>query len=50
MAVRLRESCANIQDPPPSRIFSNVYAEENPVLDGEREELLGYLASFGGEH
>jgi pyruvate dehydrogenase E1 component alpha subunit len=42
-------------DPPPSRIFSNVYAEENPVLDAERDELLSYLASLedvhsGGEH
>ena len=37
-------------DPPPSRIFDNVYAEPNPVLDAERDELLTYLAGFGGEH
>jgi 2-oxoisovalerate dehydrogenase E1 component alpha subunit len=55
LAVRLREFCANMADPPPSRIFSNVYAEENPVLDAERDELMTYLAGLedvhsGGEH
>jgi 2-oxoisovalerate dehydrogenase E1 component alpha subunit len=50
LAVRLREFCVNIPDPPPDRIFANVYAEANPVLDAQREEMLSYLAGFGGEH
>ena len=55
LAERLREACVNIPNPPPERIFANVYAEPNPVLDAEREELMSYLASLedvhsGGEH
>ena len=50
LAVRLRDFCANMTDPAPARIFSNVYAEENPVLDAERDELLSYLGAFEGGH
>ncbi len=60
LAAELREFCANMPDPPPERIFSNVYAEPNPVLDAQRDEYLEYLPVLrriacgfehrGGEH
>jgi pyruvate dehydrogenase E1 component alpha subunit len=38
-------------DPPAERIFSNVYAEGNPVLEAQRDEFLDYVSGFaGGEH
>jgi pyruvate dehydrogenase E1 component alpha subunit len=40
-------------EPPPERIFANVYAEPSPVLDAQREEFLSYLDGFAatvGEH
>ena len=50
-AARLREFCFAMPDPPPSRIFDNVYAEESPVLAAQRAEHLEYLSGFtGGEH
>jgi len=52
-AAELRDYCFNMPDPPPSRIFDNVYAEGNPLLDKQREEYLSYLAGFaeaGGGH
>ncbi|OZM72799.1 pyruvate dehydrogenase (acetyl-transferring) E1 component subunit alpha [Amycolatopsis antarctica] len=45
-AAELRDYCFNMPDPPPSRIFDNVYAEGNPLLDKQREEYLSYLAGF----
>ncbi len=51
LAVELREFCVNMPDPPPERIFANVYAEGNPVLEAQRDEFLGYVSGFaGGEH
>ena len=51
LAVELREFCVNMPDPPPERIFSNVYAEGNPVLEAQRDEFLAYVEGFaGGEH
>jgi len=51
-AADLREYTFNMPEPPPERIFSNVYAEGNPVLDAQREEFLSYLDGFvsAGEH
>jgi pyruvate dehydrogenase E1 component alpha subunit len=51
-AADLREYTFNMPEPPPDRIFSNVYAEGNPVLDAQREEFLSYLDGFAaaGEH
>jgi pyruvate dehydrogenase E1 component alpha subunit len=51
LAAELREFCVNMPDPPPERIFSNVYSEPNPQLDAQRGEFLTYMAGFsGGEH
>jgi len=51
LAVELREFCVNMPDPPPERIFANVYAEGNPVLEAQRDEFLAYVEGFaGGEH
>ncbi|MFC4005375.1 pyruvate dehydrogenase (acetyl-transferring) E1 component subunit alpha [Prauserella oleivorans] len=47
-AAELRDFCFNMPDPPPERIFANVYAEPSPVLDAQREEYLSYLAGFAG--
>ncbi|MDT7804745.1 MAG: 2-oxoisovalerate dehydrogenase component alpha subunit [Actinomycetota bacterium] len=51
-AADLREYTFNMPEPPPDRIFSNVYAEGNPVLEAQREEFLSYLDGFAsaGEH
>ncbi|SNR27143.1 pyruvate dehydrogenase E1 component alpha subunit [Haloechinothrix alba] len=45
-AVELRDYCVNMPDPPPERIFSNVYAEPSPALDAQRDSYLSYLAGF----
>ncbi|MEV4600423.1 pyruvate dehydrogenase (acetyl-transferring) E1 component subunit alpha [Amycolatopsis sp. NPDC049253] len=51
-ATQLRDYTFNMPEPPPERIFANVYAEPSPVLDAEREEFLSYLDGFAtaGEH
>ncbi|MBB3662851.1 MULTISPECIES: thiamine pyrophosphate-dependent dehydrogenase E1 component subunit alpha [Prauserella salsuginis group] len=50
-AAQLRDFCFNMPDPPPERIFSEVYADTPAALDAQREEYLSYLAGFaGGEH
>ncbi|MDV6011065.1 pyruvate dehydrogenase (acetyl-transferring) E1 component subunit alpha [Haloechinothrix sp. LS1_15] len=45
-AADLRDYCVNMADPPPERIFSNVYADPSPVLDAQRDSYLSYLAGF----
>ncbi len=51
LASELRAYCFNMADPPPERIFQNVYAGGNPLLDKQRDEYLAYLAGFeGGAH
>ncbi|MBB3049766.1 pyruvate dehydrogenase E1 component alpha subunit [Prauserella isguenensis] len=50
-AAQLRDFCFTMPDPPPERIFSEVYADTPAALDAQREEYLNYLAGFaGGEH
>jgi 2-oxoisovalerate dehydrogenase E1 component alpha subunit len=52
-ASDLRDYCFNMPEPPPERIFANVYDEPSPVLDAQREEFLSYLDGFAataGEH
>jgi pyruvate dehydrogenase E1 component alpha subunit len=51
-AADLREYTFNMPEPPPERIFANVYAEGNPVLEAQRAEFLSYLDGFvsAGEH
>jgi 2-oxoisovalerate dehydrogenase E1 component alpha subunit len=54
LAAELRDFCVNMPEPPPQRIFSEVYAEPSPVLDAQRDEFLEYLSGFetaaGGAH
>jgi pyruvate dehydrogenase E1 component alpha subunit len=45
-AAELRDYCFNMPDPPPERIFSQVYSEPSPVVDAQREEYLHYLDGF----
>jgi 2-oxoisovalerate dehydrogenase E1 component alpha subunit len=49
LAAELREFCVNMPDPPPERVFSNVYAEPSPAVDAQRDEYLEYLAGFSEE-
>lgn len=46
LATRFREFCFNMSEPPPERIFSEVYDEQNPELTAQREEYLRYLDGF----
>ncbi|HEY0699356.1 MAG TPA: thiamine pyrophosphate-dependent enzyme, partial [Micromonospora sp.] len=48
-AARFRDYCFAMPDPPPGRIFDNVYAEGSQLLDAQREEYLAYLDGFDGE-
>ncbi|WP_199429061.1 pyruvate dehydrogenase (acetyl-transferring) E1 component subunit alpha [Qaidamihabitans albus] len=48
-AAELRDFCFNMPDPPPERIFANVYAESSPALEAQREEYLAYLEGFATE-
>ncbi|MFD2468128.1 pyruvate dehydrogenase (acetyl-transferring) E1 component subunit alpha [Amycolatopsis silviterrae] len=51
-AAELRDYTFNMPEPPPDRVFSQVYAEPSPVLEAQREEYLSYLDGFAaaGEH
>ncbi|NYI82083.1 pyruvate dehydrogenase E1 component alpha subunit [Saccharopolyspora hordei] len=49
LAARFRDFCFAIPEPPPERIFSEVYAEETPQLAAQREEYLQYLAGFADD-
>ena len=46
LAVRLREGCRALPDPDPLSIFDDVYAEDHPLVNEERETFAAYLASF----
>jgi pyruvate dehydrogenase E1 component alpha subunit len=48
LAERLRAFCLAMPDPPPDRIFSEVYADASPQLEAQRAEYLAYHASFSG--
>jgi pyruvate dehydrogenase E1 component alpha subunit len=50
LAERLRAFCLAMPDPPPDRIFSEVYADPSPQVEAQKAEYLAYHASFeGGE-
>ncbi len=49
VAAELRDACINIPDPEPMTVFDDIYAEDHPVLDREREQYRRYLASFEGQ-
>jgi 2-oxoisovalerate dehydrogenase E1 component alpha subunit len=46
MAARLRAGVLALPDPDASQLFEHVYAGRHPLVEEERDELLGYLASF----
>jgi 2-oxoisovalerate dehydrogenase E1 component alpha subunit len=48
LAAHVRRGCIEMVDPEPMRIFENVYAEPNAVLEEERGQFSAYLASFAG--
>jgi 2-oxoisovalerate dehydrogenase E1 component alpha subunit len=48
LAARFRQFCVDMPAPGPDRIFSEVYAEESPLVAEQREQYLAYHASFEG--
>lgn len=48
-AAQLRDFCFNMTDPPPERVFRNVYAEPSPVVEAQRDEYLAYLDGFAAD-
>jgi pyruvate dehydrogenase E1 component alpha subunit len=46
LAARLREGCLSMPDPEPLELFDQVYAEQHPLIDEQREETAAYLESF----
>ena len=49
LAERFRQFCMDMPAPGPDRMFSEVYAEESPLVAAQREAFLAYHASFEGE-
>jgi pyruvate dehydrogenase E1 component alpha subunit len=48
LAERFRRFCNEMPPPAPDRMFSEVYAEESPLVAAQREAFLAYHASFEG--
>jgi len=48
LSARFRQFCVDMPAPGPERIFSEVYAEESPLVAAQRDEFLAYHASFDG--
>jgi pyruvate dehydrogenase E1 component alpha subunit len=48
LGARVRDACRAMPDPGPLEIFDHVYADENAILDSERDQYASYLASFEG--
>jgi 2-oxoisovalerate dehydrogenase E1 component alpha subunit len=48
LAARFRQFCVDMPAPGPERIFSEVYAEESPLVAAQRDDFLAYHASFDG--
>lgn len=46
LAARFRDFCFAMPDPPPQRIFSEVYSEPGPNLVAQQEDYLRYLDGF----
>ena len=49
VGTRIRKACLEMPDPEPLRIFENVYAEPNAMLENERDQYAAYLESFETE-
>jgi len=45
-AEQLREYTFNMPEPPPERMFQQVYAEPSPLVEQQREQYLQYLSGF----
>jgi 2-oxoisovalerate dehydrogenase E1 component alpha subunit len=50
LAARFRDYCFGLPDPPPERMFSEVYAEQSPQVTAQREDYLRYLEGFVEDH
>nr|WP_097231756.1 pyruvate dehydrogenase (acetyl-transferring) E1 component subunit alpha [Streptomyces zhaozhouensis] len=46
LARRVRESIRTMPDPEPMAMFDHIYADGHTLVDEERAEFAGYLASF----
>jgi pyruvate dehydrogenase E1 component alpha subunit len=46
LAAEIRTGCQNMPDPELPTMFDKVYAEQHPVIDRERAELIAYHAGF----
>jgi pyruvate dehydrogenase E1 component alpha subunit len=46
LAAYVRKGCIEMPDPGPLAIFDQVYAEQTPLLEQERDEYAAYLKSF----
>ncbi|MDT0267033.1 pyruvate dehydrogenase (acetyl-transferring) E1 component subunit alpha [Streptomyces sp. DSM 44915] len=46
LAKRVREAIRTMPDPDPMAMFDHVYADGHTLVDEERAEFAGYLASF----
>lgn len=49
LAERFRQFCFDMSEPPPERIFSEVYADLAPPLERQRTDYLAYLADFADQ-
>ncbi|GAB2933431.1 pyruvate dehydrogenase (acetyl-transferring) E1 component subunit alpha [Streptomyces mayteni] len=50
LAKRVREAIRTMPDPEAMAVFENVYADGHPLVDEERAQFAGYLASFADHH
>jgi len=46
LAVRLREGCRSMPEPPPEAMFTHVYAGPHPLVTEERAAYAAYLEGF----
>jgi 2-oxoisovalerate dehydrogenase E1 component alpha subunit len=49
LAARLRKGCLEMPDPDPARMFEHVYAEQTPLVAGQREQFAAYTAGFADD-
>jgi len=50
LAVRLREGCRSMPNPPTANLFEQVYVEDTPRVAEQRATFQAYLDSFEGSH
>jgi pyruvate dehydrogenase E1 component alpha subunit len=49
LAATVRKGCLAMPDPEPLSMFDNIYVEEHPLIEAEREQFAAYTASFEGD-